>query len=338
MTTIKDVAKKANVSISTVSRTFSGSITVKEETKQKILFAADELRYTPNNIGKYLKMGKTRTIGVLIPDIRNPIFPVIVRGIEDMARRLKYNIFLCNTDEDVAIQEQYVDMMRSMRAAGLIMATGHKTLNQADLLLYEKMPVVSIIRKIDGIDSFLVDNAGGILKALDSLLESGKKRIAICKGPDTIQPYKERFDAYKAKMESLGLFDSELVVDVNPYNVGFKEMDLEGKDVVYEQLKQFFQKPIEVDAILAANDIIAMKCLRILPELGKRIPQDIAVIGFDNIDISNMTVPPLSTVAQPLYELGKYSMKFLVNKINNSQQEEPTMKRFETNLLLRKTT
>ena len=338
MTTIKDVAKKANVSISTVSRAFSGSITVKEKTKQKILLAAEELHYAPNNIGKYLKMGQTSTIGVLIPDIRNPIFPVIVRGIEDMARRLKYNIFLCNTDEDEVIQEQYVGMMRSMRAAGLIIATGQKHLNQADLLLHDKMPVVSIIRKIEGIDSILVDNAGGILKALNYLLDSGKKRIAICKGPDQIQPYRERFDAYKKRMEALGLYDSELVIDVNPFNVGFKEIDLDGKDIVYDQLKQFFQKPIRVDAILAANDIIAMKCLTILSELGKRVPQDIVVIGFDNVDICTMTVPPLSTVAQPLYDLGKYAVKRLVEKINNPLQDAPIERRFETTLILRKTT
>jgi DNA-binding LacI/PurR family transcriptional regulator len=338
MTTIRDVAEKAGVSISTVSRVFSGNIVVKEKTRQKVLSIAQELEYSPNNIGRYLKSGQTRTIGVLIPDIRNPIFPVIVRGIEDMARRLGYSIFLCNTDEMVSQQEHYVQLMRSMRVAGLIIATGQKRSDHTDISKFGGVPVVSIIRQIDGIDSVTVDNAGGIEQAMDHLLQSGRKRIVLCKGPSSIQPYKERFDAYVAKMKALSLYDPNLVVDVNPFNVGYGKDPFIDTDIAYEQLKTFFANGLEFDAVLAANDVVAMKCLRIMEELGKRVPADVAVIGFDNVDISTMTVPPLSTIGQPLYEVGKCAVKRLVNRIDNPSDEVALEKRFETTLILRKTT
>lgn len=337
MATLKDVAERAGVSISTVSRVFSGTAFVEEATKAKVLEIAEEMNYYPNALGRFLKKRQTRNIGVLIPDIRNPIFPVLVRAMEDMAESKGYTICLCNTDENAVREERYMRMMQSVWVDGIVVATGGLCDKWANIegFFNRKVPVVSLIRQVnDRMDLIASDHRGGMCQAIDYLTGLGKKKIAICKGPDSILAYRERFEVYKTKMQSLGLYDEKRVIEVVPYQAltGSQE---EG----YRKMKAYMAKDIETDAIIAANDIVAMHCMRAVTEKGLRIPEDIAIVGFDNVDISSMTTPPLTTIGQPLYDMGRKAIELLISKIENTESAEMIQTiRFSNQLIVRQTT
>lgn len=337
MATLKEVAEGAGVSLSTASRVFSGTTFVEESTKNRVLKAAKELNYYPNALGRSLKKKQTRNIGILIPDIRNPIFPILVRAMEDKAEKEGYTICLCNTDENATKEERYMRVLQSLWVDGIVVATGGLCSQWADIegFFGRKVPVVSVIRKVnDSVDLIASDHKGAMNQALDYLLQSGRKKIAICVGTQNVMAYEERFQTYKERMTSLGLYKESRILHIVPYdNVSGKEDDS------YSRMKSYLDSGVETDAIIAANDISAMQCLRALTEKGLKVPEEVAVIGFDNVDISSMVNPPLTTVAQPFYEMGEKAIELLIRKIEEKNTAEMVQTiRFANHLILRQTT
>ncbi len=337
MATAKDVAERAGVSVSTVSRVYSGTAFVEEEKKVRVMEAAAALNYHPNALGRFLKKRQTKNIGVLIPDIRNPVFPILVRAMEDKAESMGYKICLCNTDENAVKEERYMQLLQSAWVDGIIVTTGGLTdkWNNIEGFFGRNIPVVSLLRGVnDKIDLVASDNKGAINLALDHLLERGRRKILYCKGAEDILAYQERWSMYKERMERLGLFDQRRVIEIVVYQAyTANQID------AYYKVKEYLDKGIETDAIIATNDIVAINCIRAVTEKGLRIPEDVAIIGFDNVDISCMTTPPLTVVGQPFYEMGEKAIELLIHRIEADKPSNMVQTlRFGSELIVRQTT
>lgn len=333
MVTIKDVAKKAGVSPSTVSRALSGNASVKESTKQKILEAAKLLNYRPNFLAQGLKEGKTKTIGLIIPNIRNPIYPALARGVEDTAKKFGYSVVLCNTDEDVKAEKEYIQKLRKRWVDGLLIAPAAKETEHIVELQKEGFPMVIIVRNVDFLaNAVIIDNFRAAYDAVSFLIKTGHQRIAIIKGNQQLALYRERFRGYKQALLDAGLpVHEELITGDESDSV---QWSLDGYNAVYS----LFAQNIKFDAVFATTDLRAIGAIRAIKDHGYKVPEDISVIGFDNLEFSSLIDPPLSTVSQPLYDIGVRAVNKLLALINTETMQEPTVEIMSSELIIRRST
>lgn len=324
MTTLKDVARLAGVSASTVSRTLSGNIHVDEQTQQKVWAAIKELNYKPNILAKSLKEGRTNTVALIIPNIRNPIFPAVTRGAEDIARKNGFTLILCNTDEDLAIEKDYIDKLTNRWVDGFIFATARDDSNHIMELKAQGIPVVFMIRSIgNDPDAVTVDNRSGAYKAVDYLISRGCTRIAFINGPLDIDLYRQRLDGYKNALKKHGIpIDDGLIVN-----------DVNDQDNGYHAMLNLLDKGIKMDAVFAASDPKAVNAIKAIKSRGLSVPGDISVIGFDNLDIADIVEPSLTTIAQPAYDIGAIAMDTLIKLISGHKNTGPTV--LDTHLVVR---
>lgn len=333
MVTIKDVAKKAGVSPSTVSRALSGNASVKESTKQKILEAAKLLNYRPNFLAQGLKEGKTKTIGLIIPNIRNPIYPALARGVEDTAKKFGYSVVLCNTDEDVKAEKEYIQKLRKRWVDGLLIAPAAKETEHIVELQKEGFPMIIIVRNVDFLaNAVIIDNFRAAYDAVSFLIKTGHQRIAIIKGNQQLALYRERFRGYKQALLDAGLpVHEELITGDESDSV---QWSLDGYNAVYS----LFAQNIKFDAVFATTDLRAIGAIRAIKDHGYKVPEDISVIGFDNLEFSSLIDPPLSTVSQPLYDIGVRAVNKLLALINTETMQEPTVEIMSSELIIRRST
>ncbi|GAB6086515.1 LacI family DNA-binding transcriptional regulator [Alkaliphilus crotonatoxidans] len=309
---IKDVARKAGVSISTVSRVINESKIVKPETHEKVMKAIEELGYKPNAIARSLKIKNTKTIGILIPDISNQIYPEVVRGIEDIANMYEYNIFLCNTDLDKEKEIQYFDVMAEKQVDGVVFIG-----NEVSEELYKKfktygIPIILIGTDYEDIPSVTIDHVGASRAMMKYLIKKGHERIGIITGKrfDPVT-YGTRMEGYQKALEENNLpFLEELVIEG-----GFRFKS------GYEGAKKFLDMEQPPTAIFVANDEMAIGAMRAALEQGINIPEELAIVGFDNIDMAGKIYPALTTVAQPMYEMGAIGMRVLTKILNEETLE-----------------
>src|SRR5699024_1671707 len=331
MYTIKDVAKLAGVSTSTVSRALSGNIPVSEETKAKVMKAVKELNYKPNLMAKGLKEGKSNVIGLIIPDIQNPIFPSIVRGIEDAARNNGFNVVLINTDENIDNEVAAVNMLKNRWIDGFIFATATSTENSKHIyqLIKENIPVVLIIRNIgEDFNSVVTNNCEASYEAVSYMINRGLRKIGIVNGDLNLNLYMERFKGYRE-----ALADNELeVVDEICFNSSNSGLSC------YELLKDYFSKEEnrnKIDGIFATNDYKAIEAVRAIKDSGLKVPEDISIMGFDDVIISSFIDPPLTTVYQPFYEIGERSVERLLGLINTKDLTNKKVEVLDSKLTIR---
>lgn len=333
MTNIKDVAERVGVSISTVSRVLSGKTCVNEETRRKVLDAVRLLDYSPNVLAKSLKMGRTNTIALMVPSIQNFIFPTIARGVEDTARKNGYTVILCNTDEDTEVEKDYITKLRNRWIDGFIVASMMPGADHIRRLWEEGFPVVLTSRYYgDPVDAVVVDNYQAAYDAVSYLIRSGHKRIAIALGRDELPFYADRHRGYLTALKDHGLpCDESLIIH-----------ETNGTNSFYYLTKQLATRSDRPDAIFATSDPKAIVVMRALHDCGIRIPEDISVVGFDNAELSSMVEPPLSTVSQPLYEIGVLAAKKLFYQIRYKDEHgvpaPPTVDVLSTDLIIRKST
>lgn len=299
---IKDVAKKAGVSISTVSRVINQSKPVKAKTKERVLEAIEELGYRPNAIARSLKVKHTQSIGIMVPDIANQFYPEVVRGIEDVANMYDYTIFLCNTDLDQEKEIQYFAELEEKQVDGLIFMGNLISEHLAKQISDSEIPVVLIGTQHAGLPSVTIDNVRAAKDAVGLLIVQGHQRIGVITGKmkDPIMG-KARLEGYREALQEAELpWKSELVVE-GGYR--FKSG--------YEGARQLIMLEEVPTAIFVASDEMAIGAMRAILEKGLRIPEDVAVIGFDNVDMSGKVYPSLTTVGQPMYEMGAIGMRLL---------------------------
>lgn len=307
--TIREVAEAAGVSVATVSRVVSGSEhRVAGPTRSRVLAAVARLSYQPNLVAQGLKNRITRTIGLIVPDISNPFFPAIVRGIEDVANQAGLAVLLCNTYEDLAKERSYLALLRKRMVDGLIFTTVGANTEHLRMLRRQRMPAVLIARAPGGVDmdAVLVDNRRGEREAVEHLMRLGHRRIAFIGGPATLPVAGERLAGYRDALGAAGIrFEPSLVFDG-----GFRP---EGGAAAVEAL---LRRRAKFTAIVAANDLMAIGAMEDLHRRGRRLPDDVAVVGFDDITFASLVEPPLTTIAQPKYQMGRLAMERLLQLLN----------------------
>ncbi|HHY81961.1 MAG TPA: LacI family transcriptional regulator [Clostridiales bacterium] len=325
MVTIKDVAKKAGVSSSTVSRALSGKIPVDEKTKERVLAAVKELNYQPNALAKGLKEGVTGTIGLIVPNICNPVFPLVSRGVEDTARKHGYTLILCNTDEDINIEKECIQKLRKQWVDGIILAASGRDDSHINELKASGLPMVLLIRKLgDEVDAVVIDNKKAAYQAVRYLVDTGHQRIIAVIGDTTLPLYSERFQGYCQALEEAGIVpDPSLVIKV-PDN-----------ESCYDAIYRLIKKGVKADAVFALSDPRALEAMRAVKDAGLRIPQDISVVGIDNLQFTPFLDPPLTTVSQPLYQMGEAAAERLISIIKGDKSP-PYINVMETRLIIRK--
>ncbi|MFD3446578.1 LacI family DNA-binding transcriptional regulator [Microbacteriaceae bacterium 4G12] len=304
MSTIKDVAKLAGVSVATVSRVLNKNGYVHEDTLKKVEKAIELLNYKPSTVARSLYKKSSRLIGLVVPDILNPFFPEVARAVEDIAQEEGYTVVLCNSDESLEKEKAYIDVLLRNNVDGFIVATNpQNSVNYMNL----DVPVVAIDRIFtDRISTVYADNYKGSKQATELLLQKGCQCLAHVRGPRDVSTANERYEGFL-----------DVVAKKNiPYVVVESEFDLETSEQVAIQL---LKEHPQIDGIVAGNDLIAVAAVKAALQQGIQIPEGLQIIGFDGISMTEMMYPSITTVAQPIYEMGKIATQLLLRKINGEQ-------------------
>ena len=329
--TINDIAKMAGVSKGTVSRVINDKIEgVGEEVRERVKHIIDEVGYKPNQLARSIVTSKSKTIGLIIPDITNPFFPKLVRGIEDFAFSKGYTVFLCNSDEDTKKEEYYLCNFIEKRVDGIILAPSRKSSTKLNQLFSDyNRPFAIVDRQIEGLNcdiSVSSDNIKGAYIGVSHLINQGYKNIVFLGGDKELSNTKLRYEGYlKALGENAMQLNSEIVM-YGQYTLGAGE----------ELMKELLNKQYEFDAIFAACDLIAIGAIRVLKEHSLKVPGDVAVMGYDNIYISELIEPSLTTVEQKIYEIASKVTQMLIQKIEGEAVLENKIL-IEPQLIIRET-
>jgi LacI family transcriptional regulator len=322
--TINDVARNAGVSRATVSRYLNGH---RVRAQTEIESAIAEIGFSLNQTARSLKSGATRSIGVVVPDITNPFFAHAVQGIEESSRDGDYNIFLCNTDESAARQEEVLDSLVG-RVDAIILAPATESATVPAALGLMGVPVVLLDREFADhslFDSVLVDNEGGAGAAARYLAQLGHRRIGVISGPLSATPGRTRHEGFLRDLEAEGIrLPSQYVV------VGdFRELS------GYIAAKSLIGLPEPPTAIFAANNLMAVGALKALRESHLRIPRDISFVSFDELDVGELLEPRLTTVTRPTIEQGALAATLLTERLRGEAPPSPRRCVLETRLSVR---
>lgn len=314
MSTIKDIAEEAGVSVATVSNVINKSRYVSSELTKKVEEAIDKLGYRPNHLGRGLRKGKSNTIALVVSDIANPFFPKVARGVEDCVRENQHCLILSNTDDDPEEEEKYISLLCSQRIDGLILAPSDMTMRSIETVAEQEIPLVIIDRPIQGLNLTQVvsDNLGGAYKATEHLLRLGHKKIAFVGGVPGVTSTDQRLEGYKKALE-----DNSIKVDDSLIAVGNSQVEDS-----YNATEKLLKTDSNFTAIFAANNLAAIGVLRRLQQSGIACPDDISLICFDDPDWANAVSPRLSVVAQKPYEIGQQAARILFEQIFHDQEVE----------------
>lgn len=327
-TTLLDIATRAGVSKATVSMVLNKKDeSISDETRKKIMKITEELGYIPNSVARSLSTNKTGTIGIILPDIINPFFSQMARAIEDKASKLKYNVIFCNTDNNSEKEEMYIKLLISKSVDGVILISGGKSAENVSILKDNQIPFVLVDRYIEGYEKeygVYCKNWEGIIEGMEYLYGRGKRKIAFVSGTSRYYIFKERLEGYIDFVKKYNIYNCEYVSE--------GEISLKGGMEATEKILNTLD---DVDAIFYSNDIMAMGGIKVLTRRGYKIPKDIAVIGFDNIQMAEFIEPELTTIAQPIYEMGQASCKLLAEHINGEEEEKQIF--FTPKLIIRGT-
>jgi LacI family transcriptional regulator/LacI family repressor for deo operon, udp, cdd, tsx, nupC, and nupG len=313
MASMNEVAKRAGVSIATVSRVLNNSDSVNEETRLKIQKAIKELKYQPSRVAKRLrsKSVSSNLLGVLIPDIQNPFYVDVLRGIEDIAYKNNYAIIMCNYGQDEKKEIMYLDILQSESIDGLIAAPVNENDQRLKDIIKNGLPVVCVDRGLSGIDVDIVwvNNEEGAFNAVSYLIKSGYKRIAHISGLASIPSSRMREQGYIRALKNHQPYAADLVKHGNS--------TFESGVTLCAELLNMKNPP---DAIFTGNNLITLGALETIHKYKKQIPGDVAIVGFDDMFWSSSLNPPLTAVRQPAYEIGKRAGELLIQRINDPQR------------------
>jgi LacI family transcriptional regulator len=328
--TLREVARLAGVHPGTVSRALNPETRelVNSETIRRVTQAAEELGYRPNPIARGLKTNRSYTIGVLIPDIQNPLFPPIVRGIEDRLDEDGYTALIANTENEPERERISIETLRGRQVDGFITATARSDHEMLDELVSSEIPLVLVNRRLEdrSLPSATADDRGGMLLAVRHLIELGHRRIAHIAGPQDLSTGHARCEGFREAMRDGGL-EPELVHPTNAFT------EAEGARMCAELLES--GRPFT--AIAAGNDLIALGCYDVFAERGISCPGDISVVGFNDMPFAARFNPPLTSVRIPHYEVGTVAAELLLERLQRPGAE-PRELQLEPELVVREST
>jgi LacI family transcriptional regulator len=327
--TMKDIAKRAGVSVVTVSRALNDKPDINKETKDFILKIANELNYTPNGLAKSLVTRKTNTVGIVIPGM-DPFYAEVVDGISNESRKRGYSVILCNSHDSTDKELELIRLLQEKRVDGMLIYPIQEDNRYIEELKNCPIPFIFLNRHTDALkcDYVINDNVYGAFSAVNHLIQKGCKKITyICAKP-TASSGKERIAGCKKSIIENALPSDALNVVTCDETIGR----------CYDLVKELLKKDEKLDAIFVWDDKLAIGAIKAIFEAGKRIPHDIALVGYDDIEVSEYLFPPLTTVRQPSYEIGETAASILLDKIESEGKQELKQVTLKPKLIIRETT
>lgn len=308
MATMKQVAQRAGVSVSSVSHVLNGTRFVSAEVRARIEQAMQELAYVPSAVARSLKHNVTRTLGIMIPNSSNPYFAELIRTIEDRCFAAGYNVVLCNSDDDPGKQAIYLRVLMEKRVDGLIVMSSGDTPELEAMLARTPVPLVLVDRHWNarGCDIVTTDHRLGGYLAARHLIDLGHRQIACITGPAHLPPSRLRAEGWRKALEEAGLPTGSLITGDFSSQGGYQAM---------RRVLQLHERP---SAVFACNDLMAIGALCAAHEQGIAVPQQLSVIGFDDIELAAYTSPPLTTVAQPKQRIGAEATAMLFERLGGA--------------------
>jgi len=303
MPTIKDVAKKANVSVATVSRVINNTGYVNEETRKLVVKAIDELGYIPNELARSLFRKQSKIIGVIVPHISTIFFAELIEAIEDALAKDGFKLMIFNSRDDIEREKKYMSVFQQYNIDGIVLVANTKSLKGYQGL---NIPIITIDHKVgDNIPSITSDNIMGGHLAAEKLIETGAKNIIHFRGPSVLLTVQDRAKGFYDVLKKHDVF-------AHSFDLDFKNPDI--KDI-----EMFLAKHPDVDGIFCSGDMIAINVIRVLHQMKRRIPEDVQVIGFDNIDLCEYTTPSLTSIQQPINDIAYKATELLIEQINKKE-------------------
>lgn len=326
--TLKEVARLANVSTATVSHVINNTKYVSEDLKRQVYNAMETLNYQPNALAKSLKMQESKLIGVLISDIANPFFSTVVRGVENGLSSNGYNILLCNSDSDPEKERKYLDVLISKRVDGLIVSSAGNTGEFFKNLEKTGVPIVFLNRFPYFLSSnvIMTNNVMGAYMATEHLIRHGHRRLAIITGPQDISTGRDRLTGFQRALEDYQL-------NMNPDYI--KEGGFDTKSG-YQLMKELWNQETKPDACFISNNSMSLGAYKYLKEVGVKVPEDMALIGYDDPEWADIVDPPLTTVSQPAYEQGVQAAKLMLSHIKEGQPKDQEIIYLNPSLIIRR--
>lgn len=326
---MRDVAERAGVSVTTVSHVINETRPVSDELRQRVLAAIDELGYQPNVLARSLRRGETHTIGMIVPDSANPFFAELARGIEDTSFEHGYNLILCNSDGDLDKELIYADVLTEKQVDGILFVAAGVSTDHIRALQERRIPVVIVDREIPdvSVDQVLTDNARGGWLATRHLLELGHRCIGCITGPSDVTPSAERVTGYRQALSEGGIPVDEVLIVKGDFQY----------ESGYRAARQLLARDDPPTAIFACNDLMAVGAISAAVEMGRQVPVNLSVVGFDDVRLASFANPPLTTIVQPKYEMGVLATTMLLERMRN-HDIPPRRRLLDTSLLIRQST
>lgn len=316
MATMKDIARLAQVSTSTVSHVINGSRFVSDEIREKVMRIVAELNYTPSAVARSLKVRETKTIGLLVTATNNPFFSEVMAGVEQYCQQHQYNLIIATTGGDAKRLQQNLQTLMHKQVDGLLLMCGDSRF-QADIELTISLPLVVMdwwFTELNA-DKILENSALGGYLATKALIDAGHRKIGIITGNLKKSVAQNRLQGYKNAL-------SEAKIALNPHWIVESHFDFEGGVLGIQSLLTQSSRPT---AVFCCSDTIAVGAYQAIQQQGLRIPQDLSIMGYDDIELARYLSPPLSTICQPKAELGKLAVEALLQRIKNPNENYRTL-------------
>jgi LacI family transcriptional regulator len=326
MATMKDVALRAGVSTATVSHVINETRFVSGELKARVYQAMRELNYRPNAIARSLRRRRTHNLGMILPDISYPFLAEVARGVEDAGFELDYNVILCDSNGNLEKEATCIGILQEKKVDGIVFVAAGESSSHVQALIEQGIPVIVCDRELPEVevDTVIADNVGSGYQATEYLIGLGHRRIGCIAGPPMLEISNKRVEGYKRALEQHG--------------IPLREESIAGGDFRcrggYEAMGELLALDEPPTAVFACNDLMAIGAICAASQKRLRIPQDVAIVGCDDIALASFTNPSLTTVAQPKHEMGAAAVEMLVKRIGDKDRP-PTRKLLPTELVLR---
>jgi LacI family transcriptional regulator len=325
--TVADVAERAGVSVSTAARVLSGRGYASEDTRRIVLESAKDLGYVPNQVARSLRTRQTRMIGLLIGDVENSFYSVIAKNVESVAKDAGYHVVLCNSDDDPKVEREYLKLLEGMRVDALIVTPTSENVRYLARLIESDIVVVQVDRRVEGLaaDAILVDNEAGAMSAVSHLIEAGHTRIGILTGELDVLTAHQRLLGYQRALEEHRMPIRPELVKTGSFH----------REHAIENATDLIQAEPAPTAIFAANNILAEGVLIALDQQGLRVPRDVSVVAFDDVQWMSMVEPPVSAVRQPVADMARSAAELLLRRLRDGREGPPSTVVFRTEFVER---
>lgn len=327
MSTIRDVARRAGVSPVTVSRVINDTGNVNAITRARVERAIEELGYVPSVMARSLRSKRTHTLALLVSDVTNPFWTTIARGVEDTAQSRGYSVFLYNTDENLAKQQRYLDVVVAQRVDGVIIAPIDLDAQHLVRLRRRNVPTVVVDRRIEGwdVDSVCSDSISGARALVHHLIRLGHRRIAMLSGPANVSTARDRVAGYRMALSEAGMPVDPRLIKQGEYRI------VSGEELAHQVLEE----GLDPTAIFAANNTLAAGAIQAVGKRGLRIPQDVALVCFDDLPHLSSLFPFLTVAVQPAYDMGVNAAQLLLSRLDSGASLPPRHVVLPTRLIVR---